>query len=199
MSRRERDCAIGTITSDRRFPALKSSSCFQTVSLFMLARLGVKATGLKPSAPWQCSQRRASSMPRKLSPLEASAMVSVVHATLEGIARSSPALTADEKKQTTKIAAEASVRANAPTLPSARAGIKRAVLLCGTGSSFICAKRGKLIARNDFYFGAHRVVSGAAEFPAGGLVNAGVGELELRLADVAGQNLHVVVGAFNKQ
>src|SRR5258708_1197858 len=58
----------------------------------MPARFGVETAGLKPSAPWQWSHRRARSIPWKASPPDARAMVSLVQAILEGIRATGGAL-----------------------------------------------------------------------------------------------------------
>src|SRR4030088_332357 len=81
-----------------RFWARKSSNCFQIESLSIPARFGVEAAGLKPSAPWQWSHRRARSIPWKASPPEARTVVSRVHAILEGIGVAGGALVCNRKE-----------------------------------------------------------------------------------------------------
>src|SRR4030088_2834219 len=81
-----------------RFWVRKSSNCFQMEGLSIPARFGVETAGLKPSAPWQWSHRRARSIPWKASPPEARAIVSRVHATLEGIRVARGALVCNSKE-----------------------------------------------------------------------------------------------------
>src|ERR1700730_10638154 len=62
------------------------------------ARFGVETAGLKPSAPWQWSHRRARSIPWKASPPEARAIVSLVHAIWDGIRVAGGALVCNRKE-----------------------------------------------------------------------------------------------------
>src|ERR1700730_14707514 len=173
-----------------RFWVRKSCNCFQMDSLSMPARFGVEAAGLKPSAPWQWSHRRARSIPWKASPPEARDIVSCVHAILEGIRVARGALVCNSKDVAPNKRGSKRNR-----IAVARLGFRREEdeLPRCTVSPFIRQQVGELITRHDHQARSHSVVTGSAEFPAGHFVFAGMRKLKPRLADIAGHNLHRVV------
>src|SRR3981081_2183645 len=176
-----------------RFWVRKSSNCFQMEGLSIPAKFGVEATGLKPSAPWQWSHRRARSIPWKASPPEARAIVLLLRAMLDGSRVGGAALACNRKEVAPNT--RGSNRNRIEAVARLRIGFRRVEdeLARRTVSPFIRLQVGELITRHDYQARSHSVVTGSAEFPAGHFIFAGMRKPKPRFADIAGHNLHRVI------
>src|SRR5579863_1952754 len=198
VSCRDSELAIDCITSELRLPDRKSSNCFQTTSRSMFARFGTLGFELKPSRPWQRSHRRATSRPRKAFPEYALAMVSAVHATLEGIrtggsGASDPIkLALANKKETTPRAIPGS-----PIWPFNALRVPANLLAQSTVCPRLLTQVAKLLQRHRNELASHGVMSRPAELMAGHLIFTWPRKLQVRLDDITGNRLNLYAGLFD--